>query len=76
MLDEQKMMFKITMRANYEALGKGDLPLKSFTKLCYGLDAIGLLRHKLLEYIKVMELVVVTMLGSTKYKRPLAHSAL
>ncbi|KAG0572981.1 hypothetical protein KC19_VG138700 [Ceratodon purpureus] len=69
LLDEQKVMFKITMRANSELALKGELPMNPLTRLWRRLDASGLLRHKLSEYIKVTELAVVTVLGRVEDER-------
>jgi len=76
LLDEQKVMFKITMKENSKLALTGELPLNPVTQLWRRLDASGFLRHKLLEYIKVTELAVVTILGSIEMRGPLVLSVL
>ena len=68
-LDEQAQMFVITMKANWQGAMNGDLPLNPLTRLWRRLEASGLLRHKLSEYLKVVEMAVVTVLGSVEDKR-------
>jgi len=68
-LDEQAGMFKIAMKGNCHAAMQGDLPLNPLTRLWRRIEANGLLRHKLSEYMKVVELAVVTVLGSVEDER-------
>ena len=46
-LEEQAMMFQITMKSNCEGAMMGDLPLNSLTCLWHRLEASSLLQHKL-----------------------------
>ena len=68
-LEEQTMMFQITMKSNCEGAMTGDLPLNPFTHLWHRLEAFGLLRHKLSEYLKIVEVAVVAVLRSVEDKR-------
>ena len=63
-LEEQAMMFQITMKSNCDGAMMGDLSLNLLTHLWHRLEASGLLRHKLSEYLKIVELAVVVVLGS------------
>jgi hypothetical protein len=69
LLDEQTLMFKIAMKANCHAAMVGDLPLNPLTRLWRRLEASGLLRHKLSEFMKITELAVVIVLGSVEDER-------
>ena len=73
LLDEQAMIFQITMKSNSEGAMMGDLPLNPLTRLWRCLEASGLLQHKLSEYLKVAELAVVAVLGSVEDERALLH---
>ena len=68
-LDEQSCMFKIAMKANCHPAMQGDAPLNPLTRLWRRIEANALLRHKLSEYMKVVELAVVTVLGSVEDER-------
>jgi hypothetical protein len=68
-LDEQSMMFKIMMKSNSEVAMTGDLSLNPLTRLWRRIEASGLLRQKLSEFMKVVELAVVTVLGSVEDER-------
>ena len=48
---------------------QGDLPVNPLTRLWRRIKANGLLRHKLSDYFKVVELAVVTVLGSVEDER-------
>ena len=65
-LDEQACMFKLTMKGNAHAAMQGDLPVNLLTRLWCRIEANGLLRNKLSKYMKIAELVVVTVLGSVE----------
>lgn len=69
LLDEQTLMFKIAMKGNCHAAMTGDLPLNPLTRLWRRLEASGLLRHKLSEFMKITELAVVSVLGSVEDER-------
>ena len=68
-LDEQALMFKITMKGNYHFAMIGDLPLNPLTRLWRRVEASGLLWRKLSEFLKVVELAVVAVLGSVEDER-------
>ena len=68
-LEEQAMMFQITMKSNCEGAMTRDLPLNPLTRLWRRLEASGLLRHKLSEYLKIVELAVVAVLRSVEDER-------
>ena len=65
-LDEQACMFKLAMKGNAHAAMQGDLPVNPLTRLWRRIEANGLLRNKLSEYLKIVELAVVTVLGSVE----------
>jgi hypothetical protein len=69
LLDEQTLMFKIAMKGNCHSAMTGDLPLNPLNRLWKWLEASGLLRQKLSEFMKVTELAVVTVLGSVEDER-------
>ena len=48
---------------------EAETALNPLTRLWRRLEASRLLRHKLSEYLKVVELVVITVLGSVKDER-------
>jgi hypothetical protein len=68
-LDEQALMFKITMKGNCHSAMTGDLPLNPLTCLWRRVEALGLLRCKLSEFLKVVELAIVVVLGSIEDER-------
>ena len=68
-LDEQACMFKLAMKGNAHAAMQGDLPVNPLTRLWRRIEANGLLRNKLSEYLKIVELAVVTVLGSVEDER-------
>ena len=68
-LDEQAFMFKLAMKGNCHVAMEGNLPLNPLTRLWRRLEANGLLRQKLSEYMKIAELAVVTVLGSVEDER-------
>lgn len=68
-LDEQTQMFIMTMKADFQGAMNGDLPLNPLTRLWRRLEASGLLRHKLSEYLKVVEMAVVIVLGNVEDER-------
>ena len=68
-LDEHSLMFKIAMKGNCHAAMVGDLPLNPLTRLWRQLEALGLFRQKLLEFMKITELVLITVLGNMEDER-------
>ena len=68
-LDEQASMFKLAMMGNAHAAMQGDVPVNPLTRLWRRIEANGLLRNKLSEYMKIVELAVVTVLGSVEDER-------
>jgi hypothetical protein len=68
-LDEQTLIFKITMKGNCHFAMTGDLPLNPLTRLWRRVEASCLLRRKLFEFLKVVELVVVIVLGFVEDER-------
>ena len=68
-LDEQASMFKLAMMGNAHAAMQGDAPLNPLTRLWRRIEANALLRNKLSEYMKIVELAVVTVLGSVEDER-------
>ena len=68
-LNEQELMFCITMKANCHGAMIRNLPLNPLTCLWHWLETLGLLRHKLSEYLKVVELVIVMVLSSVEDKQ-------
>ena len=68
-LDKQACMFKLAMKGNAHAAMQGDLPVNPLTRLWHRIEASGLLRNKLSEYMKIAELTVVKVLESVEDER-------
>jgi hypothetical protein len=65
-LDMQISLFKMTMKENAHAMMKKPYHINSATRLWHSINANSFLCHSLSEYIKVIEVALVMVLGSVQ----------
>lgn len=69
-LDNQESLFICTMESNSKKIMEGDIKtVNPLTKLWRIIDASSMLRHGLLEYLKLAEIAIVLVLGSVEDER-------